>query len=173
MVETCSVLSSSNVRLPYGTNQRPWGLPRSDQERPKGPKTVKSVIFKGDGSLDALFTRLWERLMWLWTSHMSGYFMEPIKDNEDLKGAVRNVNNGQKRLKLQKETTVLTCFFKVNRRNWRFSGLLTCQGTFWSQSETMKTSKELSGTSITAKNGHRGKLGLFKEDGSLDLFFSR
>ena len=32
----------------------------------------------------------------LWTSHMSGYLMEPIRDNKDFKGDVRHVKNGQK-----------------------------------------------------------------------------
>ena len=52
--------------------------------------------FKGHGSLDTLFSRLWERLKMCWTYHMSGYFMEAIRDNEDFKGAVRSVNNGLK-----------------------------------------------------------------------------
>ena len=76
-----SVLGSLHLRVPYRTNRRQWGLLRSLQERPKGPKTGKLVIFRGDGSLDSLFTRLWERLKLLWTSHMSGYLMEPIRDN--------------------------------------------------------------------------------------------
>ena len=67
----------------------------------KRAKKAKWVIFKGDGSLDALFLRLWERLMWFWTSLMSEYLMEPIRDNEDFKGAVRNVNNFQKGPKWQ------------------------------------------------------------------------
>ena len=55
MVETRSVLDSSHVRVPYGTNLRQWGPPTSRQERPKWPKLAKRVIFKGDSSLDALF----------------------------------------------------------------------------------------------------------------------
>ena len=61
-------------------------------------KKVKRVIFKGDGSLDALFSRLWETLKLFWTSDVSGYPMEPIRDNEDFKGAIRNfktAENGQ------------------------------------------------------------------------------
>ena len=53
-------------------------------------KTAKWVIFKGDSSLDALFSRSRERLKFLWTSHMSGYLTEPITVNEEFKEAVRN-----------------------------------------------------------------------------------
>ena len=59
-------------------------------------KTAKWVIFKGDNSLDALCPRLWERLKVFWTSHMSGYLMEPIRFNEDFKEVVRNIKNTQK-----------------------------------------------------------------------------
>ena len=54
------------------------------------------MIFKGDGSLDKLFSRLQERLNVLLTTHMSGYLMEPIRDNVDFKGAVRTCKSGQK-----------------------------------------------------------------------------
>ena len=57
---------------------------------------AKWVIFEGDGSVDAFISRLLERLKLLWTSHMSGYLMEPIRDSEDFKGFVRNVKNCQK-----------------------------------------------------------------------------
>ena len=40
------------------------------------------VIFKGDGSLDALYSRLGERLKVLWTPYMSEYLMETIRDKE-------------------------------------------------------------------------------------------
>ena len=43
------------------------------------------MIFKGDGSLDSLFSRLFERLKLFWTSYMSGYLMEPFRDIEDIK----------------------------------------------------------------------------------------
>ena len=95
-VKTGSFLASLHVRVTYRTNQGQWGLPRSLQERPKGPTTAKRVIFKGDGSLDSLFSRLCERLKLFWTFHMSGYLMEPFRDIEDIKGAVRNVKNSQK-----------------------------------------------------------------------------
>ena len=67
-----------------------------------GPKTAVSVIFKGDCSLDAIFSRLWERLKLFWTSHVSWYLLEPIKDIDGFKGAVRNINNGQKGPKWRK-----------------------------------------------------------------------
>ena len=59
-------------------------------------------IFKGDGSLDALYLRLGEIIKVLWTSYMPEYLMETIRDNEDLKGALRkvhNVPNGEKQQK--------------------------------------------------------------------------
>ena len=47
---------------------------------------------------------------------MSGYLMEPFKDIEDFKGAVRNVRNGKKGKKwsnggYSKETAALAYFF--------------------------------------------------------------
>ena len=164
---------------------------------------------------------------------MSGYLIEPIGDNEDFQGAFRNVQKGQKQPNLwfSKETAVLTHFFQGYGRDSSCSGLLTCQGTLWNQSETMKTfqdpsgtskrtknsqivdfqrrwqswyiffqgygrdsschwlltcqgtlwnhletlktSKELSGTSITATKSQNGKQGVFKGDGNLDALFSR
>ena len=53
---------------------------------------AKRVIFKSDISLDALFSRFWERLKVFWTSHMSRYLIEQFRDNVDFNGAVRNVN---------------------------------------------------------------------------------
>ena len=69
-----------------------------------------------------------------WTSYMLGYLMEPIKDNEDFKEAVRNVKKGPKGPKLQKgyfskETAMLTHFFKANRRTLKCYELLIFQGT--------------------------------------------
>ena len=54
------------------------------------------MTFKGNGSLDALFSRLSERLKLFWTSQISGYLMEPIGDIEDFTGAVRNIKKGIK-----------------------------------------------------------------------------
>ena len=65
-------------------------------------KSSKMVIFKGDGSLDSLLSRLLERHKLFWTSHMSGYLIEPNRDNENFKGAVRNVRNCQIGPKWQK-----------------------------------------------------------------------
>ena len=49
---------------------------------------------------------------------MSGYLMEPIRGNDDFKGAARYDNNGQigptwQKGKFSKETAVLTPFFKL------------------------------------------------------------
>ena len=52
-------------------------------------------IFKGDGGLDALYSRLGERFNVLWTSYISEYRMETNRDIEDLKRALRKVNNVQ------------------------------------------------------------------------------
>ena len=104
MGETQVVLDSSHVRVTYETNHRQQqknlndlsGTSKTAQKRPKSPKRV---IFKGDDSLDTLFSWLWERLKLFWTPHMSGYPMELIRDNEDFKGPVRNIKNGRKRPK--------------------------------------------------------------------------
>ena len=52
-------------------------------------------IFKGDGGLDALYSRLGERFNVLWTSFISEYRMETNRDIEDLKGALRKVNTSK------------------------------------------------------------------------------
>ena len=61
------------------------------------------VIFKGDGILDAFYSRVLERFKVLWTPYKSEYLMETIRDNnEDLIGALRKVDNvqiGQRRPK--------------------------------------------------------------------------
>ena len=72
---------------------------KSNRNGQKQTKTAKRMIVKGDSSLDALFSRLWERLKLFWTSHMSGYLEEPIRDNEDFKEGVRNVKNSIKQIK--------------------------------------------------------------------------
>ena len=48
-------------------------------------QNCKKGVFKGDCSLDALFSRLWEGLQVFWTPDISEYRMVPIRDNEDLK----------------------------------------------------------------------------------------
>ena len=55
------------------------------------------VIFKGDGSLDTLFSRYLETCWVFWTCHISGYPMEPIGYNKDFQEAVRKIQNGLKR----------------------------------------------------------------------------
>ena len=98
---------------------------------------------------------------------MSGYLTEPIRDNEDFKGAVRNVQNGPKQPNacFSKEMAVLTHFFKGYGRDSSCSLLIKCQGTLWNQSETMKTSKEPSGKSKRARRAKTAKRGIFKGDG--------
>ena len=41
------------------------------------------------------FPKLWLKLADIWTSKISGYLMDPIRDNEDFQGADRNVENSQ------------------------------------------------------------------------------
>ena len=104
-----------------------------------------------------------------WHPRMSGYIMEPIRDHEDYQGSVRNVKKGKKTPNgwFSKETAVLTYFCQGYRRYSSCSGLLTCQGTLWSHSETMKTSKEPS------ERAQMVKRVFFKRDSSLDAPFSR
>ena len=59
-------------------------------------KTAKNVIFKGDGSLDAFFSRLWEKFNVFCTPKESGYLMEPIEVKDDLRRGVMNDQNCQK-----------------------------------------------------------------------------
>ena len=68
---------------------------------------------------------------------MSGYLMDlmkPIRDNEDFKGAVRNVKNDQKRAKKVKRVifkgdgSLDTFFFIGFGKDSSCSGLLTWQG---------------------------------------------
>ena len=76
------------------TSKGPSGTAKRERKN-----RAKRVIFKGDGSLDTLFSRLLETLKLFLTSDMSGYLREPIRDIEDFKGNVMNVNNGQKESK--------------------------------------------------------------------------
>ena len=52
------------------------------------------MILKEDRSLNALFSRLWEKFKVFWTPMESGYLMEPIGVSDDLRRGVRNVQNG-------------------------------------------------------------------------------
>ena len=84
--------------------------------------------------------------------------MEPIRDNEDYKGAVRNVKNGPKSANKAKRVIFkgggsLDTHFAGYGRDSSFSGLLTCQGILLNQSDTIRTSNELSGTSKMAQIG--------------------
>ena len=96
MVETKVVLGFSYVWVDYGTNQS------QSQKRPKKGQKGKRLIFKEDGSLDALFSRFLEGLNVFWILDMSGCLLDlnkPIRDNYDFKGAFMNVKNGPKRAK--------------------------------------------------------------------------
>ena len=52
-------------------------------------KTAKKVIFKGDGSLDALISNLCEKFKVFWTLQESGYLMEPTGVKDDLRKGFR------------------------------------------------------------------------------------
>ena len=108
------------IRVPYRTNQGQWGLPRSHQERPKRPKTAK-----------------WRQQSWktflLWTSPMPVYFMELIKDTEDFKEAIRNINSYKgptwQKGSFKGEGCLDDPFFYGNVINLKCFGLLKCQDT--------------------------------------------
>ena len=66
---------------------------------------AKRVIFKGDTSLDAPFSRLYQRLKAFLAPHIPEYLirlMEPTREKYDLKRLVRNVKIGQKLTKIPK-----------------------------------------------------------------------
>ena len=81
---------------------------------------------------------------------MSRYLMDlmkPIRDNEDFKGAVRNVKNNQKRAKKIKRVIFkgdgsLDTLFNGFGRDLSCSRLFTCMGILWNKSEAVKTSKK-------------------------------
>ena len=122
---------------------------------------MKRLIFKGDVSLDALFSRFLDRLNVLWIPHMSGYpmdLMKPMRENDDFKGA-KGQGPRVKKVKrvIFKGVVVLTHFFLYGYgRDSSGSGLLTCQGNLYNYSETMRTSKDPSGISKMANNGQKG-----------------
>ena len=150
MVKTKVVLGVSHVWVVMEQIRDSKDFKETEFKVKSGPKTaekVKRVIFKGDGSLDALFSRFLERLNVFWIPHMSGYLMDLIKlirDDEDFKGALRNVKNGPKMANkvirvIFKGVVVLKHFFHGYGRDSSCSGLLTCQGNLWNHSETMGT----------------------------------
>ena len=85
---SCIILDFFCVKVLYGTNQIPWGIKRTRQEHPKGPKEPNRTFSMKTAVLMQFFR---ERLKLLWTSQMSRYIMEPNIVNEDLEGAVRNI----------------------------------------------------------------------------------
>ena len=54
-------------------------------KHPEKAKNISNVIFKGDGCRDNFCSRLLERVEVILTSHMLGYLMEPIGENENFK----------------------------------------------------------------------------------------
>ena len=52
---------------------------------PKRTKFDKIMIVKGQSSHVSLFSRFGERLNAFWTLNISGYLMDPTRDNEDFK----------------------------------------------------------------------------------------
>ena len=140
MVDTCSVLASSHVRVPSK-----WNQSETTQNSKK--------------------QRLWERLKLFWTSHMSGYPMNPIKPSGTSKIA-KKVQNGKKgsfkrrlqfwrtffkvmgKIKGVLDFSHVRNFFETNYRKW---GL---QRSFQECQKRPKMAKRV----------------IFKEDSSLDAF---
>ena len=60
------------------------------------------MIFKGDGSLDPLFSRSLGRQKLFWTLPISGYLMAPIRDNENFKVDDRIIKDYKKTAKMVK-----------------------------------------------------------------------
>ena len=109
----------------------------------KRDQNGRKRVFKGDGSRDTLFSRSCETFKVFWTTHFSGYLMEPIRDNDDFKEAVRNVKNGQKQPK-----TAKSMIFKVDSslgaffsRLWERLDVFCTPHIEGNQSEPIRTSK--------------------------------
>ena len=132
----------------------------------KRAEKVKRVIFKGHGSLDALFFKvLGETQCVLDSSHVRVPY-GPDETNQRQWGFQSSLQECQKRPKKGKKVkrvifkgvVVLTHFFHGYGRASSCSRLIACQGNLWNQSETMRTSKDPSGISKMAKNGQKGDL---------------
>ena len=120
----------------------------------KRAKKVRRVIFKGDGSLDANFSRFLERLYVFWILHMSGYLITMITHQKHwgVQGSLYDCQKHPKRAKqiflkrwFFKGMVVLTHFFDGYGKDSSCSGLLTYQRNLCNQSETMPTLKDPSG----------------------------
>ena len=74
----------------------PIGVKDDLRRSVKNFQNSQKVILKGDRSLDALFSRLYEKFKVFRTPKESGYRMEPIGVNDDLRRGIQNVQNGQK-----------------------------------------------------------------------------
>ena len=125
------------------------------------------MIFKGDGCLDAPFSRLWEGLKLFCTYCMLGYHnIEPIRDNEDFKGAVRNIKNGQ--------DSNMHNFQRRRQPRYTFFRVI---GETHSVMVSYITNKKQSGLQSTCQDGPKepktANRVIFKEDSRLDAFFLR
>ena len=82
--------------------------------------------------------------------------MEPIRDSEDFKEAVRNVKNCEKgnNLVFQGDGS-LDALFQGNVINLGCSWLLACHRTIWNHSETMRTLTKLSEMLETEENNQK------------------
>ena len=79
---------SGYLMEPITDNEDFKGAVRNIKKGQTGIKMATWVIFKGNGLLDAFSVKILERFILVWTSHMSGYLLESIRDNENFKGAV-------------------------------------------------------------------------------------
>ena len=139
----------------YGQKEPKWQT-GSFQVRRQSQR-AKRMIFKGDQSFNTVFG-LWERLNLFRTSYMSGFHMKPIRDNEVLKEAFRNINIYQMAIwEFSKETTVLTHFLMQCEK---LKVLWTCDmsGYLWSRKEGQKQPKTT-------------KIMIFKGDRRLNALF--
>ena len=133
------------------TSKKPYSKSKAVNKR---AKKVRRVIFKGDGRLDANFSRFLERLNVFWILHMSGYLMNLITHQKHwgVQGSLYDSQKHPKRAKniffkgwFFKGMVVLTHFFDGYGKDSSCSGLLTYQRNLCNQLETMPTLKDPSG----------------------------
>ena len=86
--------------------------------------------------------------------------MKPVRETRTSKAKGQTAKPAKK--DFFKETAVLTKFVHGYVRDSRCSGLLTCKGTLWNQSATMKTLKDASETLKTEEEKKLSKKHYFQ-----------
>ena len=84
------------TRKESGYLMEPIGVKDDLRRGVSNVKTAKKVFFQGDGSLDAFYSRILEKIYVFWTPKESRYIMEPIGVKDDLRRGVKNISSGQK-----------------------------------------------------------------------------